>query len=104
MKENLNRPQRPNIRQDLYDPNGCVCVPYQYCSMNDVVDRRESIVDVVLPLDPRNNGEEDDAILADDEKPTDTPKTKREAKDLGEESEGVSSFLKIKLELYTNDW
>lgn len=87
-------PTRPNIiRQDLYDPNGCVCVPYQYCSMDDVVDR--SGVDVILPLDPRSNNpsEEDTAILADDkpeEKSEETTKAKREAKSIEDESEGVS--------------
>lgn len=42
--------QSTNSIQDFGSDN-CQCVPYHFCSIEDVVGRRE---DLILPLDPRN--------------------------------------------------
>lgn len=71
----------------------CTCVPYEYCSLEDVVDRRGDML-LPLPLDPRSNSgtteedEEKETIYANESNQTETSSRRRRQTD----TEAVRNF------------
>lgn len=55
--------QSTNSIQDFGGGDNCQCVPYHFCSIEDVVGRRE---DLILPLDPRNLDKDISAAASND--------------------------------------